>query len=214
MQACGLSFSPMVRNDQHRGRQSPLRLRKIFRGLHGVAFLGIWGIVSTLLDMKEWDVNGSDCMVMTALTWASIKGHEEVVKILLEWGAVNRDQASTEHGQILLSWAAENEHEDIVTMLMERKDIRTAIPDNPNTDLTNLNSQPAPLLAAHHTQPRLLNPQNSISKLADSGLSTQSPQRFQSLSICPLKFCYRRRKSKSHLAALSQSPYSQLTGVL
>ena len=49
---------------------------KRFTGLHGVTFLGIWGIVSTILDMKKWDVNRSGCMVMTALIWASIKGHE------------------------------------------------------------------------------------------------------------------------------------------
>ena len=45
-----------------------------FSGLHGVAFLGIVGIVSTILEMKEWDVNAYDCMGMTALTWASFRG--------------------------------------------------------------------------------------------------------------------------------------------
>ena len=35
----------------------------------------IWGVVSTVLDMKEGEVNGSGCMGMTALTRASIKGH-------------------------------------------------------------------------------------------------------------------------------------------
>ena len=41
-----------------RGAGGPKR----FTGLHGVACLGIWGVVSTVLDMKEWDVNRSDCM--------------------------------------------------------------------------------------------------------------------------------------------------------
>ena len=54
-----------------RGAGGPKR----FTRLHGVAWLGIWGVVSTVLDMKEWDVNGSGCMWMTALTRASIKGH-------------------------------------------------------------------------------------------------------------------------------------------
>jgi len=35
-------------------------------GLHGVAFLGIGWIVSTVLEMKVWDVNAHDCMGMTA----------------------------------------------------------------------------------------------------------------------------------------------------
>ena len=48
---------------------------KTFTGLHGVACLGIWGVVSTVLDMKEGEVNGSGCMGMMALTRASIKGH-------------------------------------------------------------------------------------------------------------------------------------------
>ena len=151
---------------------------------------------------------------MTALTWASIKGHEEVAKMLLKRGGVNPDQANAEHGQTPLSWAADNGHEEIAYILMERKDICTAIPDNPNTDMTNFNCQPAPLLAAHHSHKRLLDPRNYIFKPADSGLSTQSPQWSQPLSICPLKLCYHRRKSKTHLAALSQSPYLQLTGVL
>ena len=54
-----------------RGAGGPKR----FTGLHGVACLGIWGVVSTVLDMKECDVNGSDCILMTALTRASIKGY-------------------------------------------------------------------------------------------------------------------------------------------
>ena len=76
-----------------RGAGGPKRLTR----LHGVAFLGIWGVVSTVLDMKEWDVNGSGCMGMTALTRASIKGHQLVAKMLLELGGINPDQANTEH---------------------------------------------------------------------------------------------------------------------
>ena len=60
-----------------------------FTGLHGIAFLGIVEIAVALLEMKEWDVNAADCMGSTALTWAVIRGHEGVVKMLLEREDVN-----------------------------------------------------------------------------------------------------------------------------
>ena len=101
-----------------------------FTGLHGVAFLGIAEMVAALLEMKEWDVNAADCMGNTALTWAAIRGHEEVVNILLEREDINPNQADTEYGRTPLQWAAKNGHEGIVKMLLERKDIN---PDQPDT---------------------------------------------------------------------------------
>jgi len=101
-----------------------------FSGLHGVAFLGIVGIVSTILEMKEWDVNAYDCLGMTALTWASFGGHEEVVKKFLEREDINPDQADTEYGQTPLSWAASNGHEGVVKMLLQRDDVN---PDQADT---------------------------------------------------------------------------------
>jgi len=47
-----------------------------FTGLHGVAYLGIAHLVTAVLEMKEWDVNGADCMSSTALTWAARRGHK------------------------------------------------------------------------------------------------------------------------------------------
>ena len=69
-----------------------------FTGLHGVSFLGIVEIAVALLEMKEWDVNATDCMGSTALTWAASNGHEEVVKILLARADVKPDQADTRYG--------------------------------------------------------------------------------------------------------------------
>ena len=102
-----------------------------FSGLHGGAFLGIVEIHSTLLGMKECDVNGSDCMGMIALKWASERGHEEVVKVLLEWDHINPDKADTQNGQTPLSWAARNGYEGIVKMLLEREDVN---PDQADTE--------------------------------------------------------------------------------
>ena len=97
-----------------------------FNGLHGASFLGIAEIVAGVLEMKEWDVNARDCMGVTALTWAAIKGYEEVVKMFLEREDVDPDQGDTRYGQTPLSLAAENRHEGVVKMLLERKDV------NPN----------------------------------------------------------------------------------
>jgi len=97
-----------------------------FTGLHGVAFLGIVGIASSVLEMKEWEVNAHDCMGMTALTWASGRGHDEVVKKLLEREDVNPDQADTEYDRTPLSWAAGEGHDGVVKILLEREDV------NPN----------------------------------------------------------------------------------
>ena len=54
-----------------------------FTGLHVTSFLGIVELVAGVLEMKEWDVNITDCMGSTALIWAARKGYEEVVKVLL-----------------------------------------------------------------------------------------------------------------------------------
>ena len=97
-----------------------------FTGLHGVAFLGIEGIVSAVLGMKKWDVNADDCMQMTALIWASRRGHSEVVKMLLEREEVNPNQADTRYGRTPLLWATTSSHEGIIKMLLQRGDI------NPN----------------------------------------------------------------------------------
>jgi len=101
-----------------------------FTGLHGVAFLGIAEIVPAVLEMKEWDVNAYDCMGMTALTWAAVRGHEEVVRVFLGLEDVNPNQADTKYSQTPLCWAAKNGHEGIVKMLLEREGVN---PDQAGT---------------------------------------------------------------------------------
>ena len=96
-----------------------------FTGLHAVGFLGIAEIVAAVLEVKEWDVNATDCMGSTVLTWAARNGYEEVVRMLLECEDVNPDQAD-ENGQTPLSWAAKKGHEGVVKILLERGDV------NPN----------------------------------------------------------------------------------
>jgi len=94
-----------------------------FTGLHGVSFLGIVEMVSSVLEMRDWDLNESDCMGCTALIWAAIKGYEEVVKILLEREDINPNQAGTDYGRTPLAWAAERGHEGVVRILLEREGV-------------------------------------------------------------------------------------------
>ena len=101
-----------------------------FTGLHGVALLGIVEIVAAVLDMKEWNINAADCTGSTALIWAATRGHDGVVKMLLERGDVNPDQADTAYGRTPLSWATKNQHEGVVKMLLEREDVN---PDQTDT---------------------------------------------------------------------------------
>jgi len=102
---------------------------KGFTGLHGVAFLGIVEIAAAVLDMKEWDVNATDCIGSTALTWAAIRGHDAVVKMLLERGDVNPNQVDTEYGQTPLWRAALGGYDGVVKRLLEREDVDPERPD-------------------------------------------------------------------------------------
>ena len=94
-----------------------------FTGLHGVAFFGVVEVAAAVLDMRQWDVNATDCTGSTALIWASIRGHDGVVKMLLEREDINPGQVDIKHCRTPLSWAAERGHVRVVEMLLERKEV-------------------------------------------------------------------------------------------
>ena len=71
------------------GAEGPTR----FTGLHGAAFLGIVEIVAAVLDVKGWDFNEADCTGSTPLIWAAVRGHDTVVKMLLERNDVDPNRA-------------------------------------------------------------------------------------------------------------------------
>jgi len=98
-----------------------------FTGLHGAAFLGIAEIVAALLGMKKWDINATDTLGRTALVWAAVGGHEDVVRILLQRKGINPNTADTQYDRTPLLWAAERGHEGVVKLLLEQEDI------SPNT---------------------------------------------------------------------------------
>ena len=96
-----------------------------FTGLHGAAFLGIVEVFAAVLEMKEWDMNSRDSVSCTPLMWAAIKGHEGVVKILLERGDVNPELADPVWGQTALMWAAAHGHVGVVKVFLEREGVNS-----------------------------------------------------------------------------------------
>ena len=103
---------------------------KGFTGLHGAAYLGYVEIIVALLETNKWDVQATDFHGNTAISWAARRGHEGVVKVLLERSNVNPDTADAKYGRTPLSRAAGNGHEGVVRMLLERNDVS---PDTPDT---------------------------------------------------------------------------------
>ena len=53
------------------------------------------------------------------MTWAAANGHEQVVKLLLEKGAI-ADNKDTKSGKTPLSCAASNGHKSVVKLLLEK----------------------------------------------------------------------------------------------
>ena len=109
---------------------------KGFTGLHGAAFFGIVEIFATLLAMKEWDINVIDPIGRTALAWAAVGGHEDVVAKILQQKDAKADTTDTRHGITPLMLAAAHGHEGVVKLLLEREDI------NPNAADTSYKRTP------------------------------------------------------------------------
>ena len=98
-----------------------------FGGLHCASFFGIVEVVTTLMEMGCYDIDGEDFLGRTPLGWAAHNGHEGVVKILLGRKEVNPDKPDN-GSRTPLSWAADNGHEGVVKILLGRKEVN---PDKP-----------------------------------------------------------------------------------
>jgi ankyrin repeat protein len=84
-------------------------------GLHLSAYFGITEIAAILLDCA--DPNSKDTNDQTPLSWAAQRGHEGVVKLLLDTGKVDVNSKDT-NNWTPLSWAAEKGHEGVVKLLL------------------------------------------------------------------------------------------------
>ena len=100
-----------------------------FTGLHGAAYFGCVEIIVALLETIKGDLQLADFHGNTAIAWASTRGHDRVVRTLLEWSDVNSDTPGTEYGSAPLLWAAEDGHEGVVRILLQRSDVNPKKPD-------------------------------------------------------------------------------------
>ncbi|KAI1356915.1 hypothetical protein F5Y01DRAFT_301082 [Xylaria sp. FL0043] len=97
-------------------------------GLHLLASLGLDVVMSTILG--EYNINETDSLGCTPLSYAAEEGHEAIVKLLLEAKANPNLQnkfaeanpnLQDQFDQTPLSYAAEKGHEAIVKLLLEAK---------------------------------------------------------------------------------------------
>jgi ankyrin repeat protein len=99
------------------------RFPKGTTGLHLTAIFGLLHLSDVLLSQSEGNIsisaNAKDNSGRTPLLWAAEKGHEAVVKLLLETGEVDVDSKDTAAGRTPLSWAAREGHEAVVKLLLE-----------------------------------------------------------------------------------------------
>ena len=91
-----------------------------FTGLHCASLFGITKIATSLIEEPNCDLNKEDFLGITPLIWATVCGHEEVVKLLLERQTINPDKPDTRYHLTALSWAARLGHEGVVRLLLER----------------------------------------------------------------------------------------------
>ena len=100
-----------------------------FTGLHGAAYFGCVELTVALLETNKGDLQTTDFHGNTAIAWASRRGNERVVRVLLEWSEAHSEARRSEHGSAPLLWAAENGHEGVVRILLERNDTNPNQPD-------------------------------------------------------------------------------------
>jgi len=103
------------------------RLSTGFTGLHCAAFMGIDEIAEALLDMRDWVADEVDHHGCTPLMWASMYGHEGIIRLLLEKMGASLNKKDTSCGQTPLSWASEAGNEGVVELLLKWEEV---IPDS------------------------------------------------------------------------------------
>ncbi|KAF8421814.1 ankyrin repeat-containing domain protein [Tirmania nivea] len=103
------------------------RIALLFSGIHVGAFFGLDELTKCYYTMGQADLH--DDTGRSPLSWAAQKGHEAVVRLLLERNDVNVD-AKDNRGRTPFSWAAGGGHEAIVRLLLARNDVDVNAKDN------------------------------------------------------------------------------------
>ena len=99
-----------------------------FGGLHWASFFGIGDLVAAFIEMKCYDINEGGPWGCTPLAFATLGGHEDVVKMLLECGEIDPDKPDF-FDQTPLSRAAAGGHERVVKILLSRQEVDPNKPD-------------------------------------------------------------------------------------
>jgi len=94
------------------------RVPKQMIGVHLAAYFGLREAMTALLKNGN-DLDVKDTTGRTPLLWAAKKGHEAMVRLLLEKGA-ELESKDKIYGQTPLSWAAKNGHEVVVKLLLDK----------------------------------------------------------------------------------------------
>jgi ankyrin repeat protein len=89
---------------------------KEMRGTHLAAYFGLEKVMKNLL-RKGHHPDSKDSFNYTPLSWAALKGHDEVVKLLLATAGVNADSHTNVY-RTPLSLAAASGHELVVKLLL------------------------------------------------------------------------------------------------
>ena len=102
--------------------------------LHIISTHGLLGPLSAaLININDGNVqakaDSKDDYGRTPLSWAAERGHEAVVKLLVERGDVEAD-SKDDRGRTPLSWAAGDGHEAVVKLLVERGDVEADSKDD------------------------------------------------------------------------------------
>ncbi|KAI9763767.1 MAG: hypothetical protein M1840_009092 [Geoglossum simile] len=96
------------------------RVPRQMTGIHIAAYFGLVGMMMGLLK-NGCNPDLRDSYGHTPLSWAAKRGHEAVVKLLLERGAELESKDSGDSYSLTpLSWAAVIRHEAVVKLLLER----------------------------------------------------------------------------------------------
>ena len=102
-----------------------------FSGLHWASFFGITEVVASLIKMGFfYDINSGDFWGQTPLAWAARNGHDDVVKMLLEFEQVDPNKTNDD-GLTPLALAAQEKHAGVVEILLGREGVQ---PDRSDDD--------------------------------------------------------------------------------
>jgi len=114
----------------HQSHSTDTTAPSLFTALHCACFFGIDEFVTSLIEMKCYDINRTDQVGATPLTWAAHNGHEGVVELLLGRRDVIPDMPDNK-GRTPFSYAVERGYGGVAKLLLGRKDV---IPDRPDNE--------------------------------------------------------------------------------